>query len=412
MRIAIPAKTFYRSGGGIHFLSYLVKALSHNEKNKEALKLFLFIPKDNKKNYITKIKLFLGGIKRYLIKKTGMNHKIEFIPSAEENLAKIMLKINKNIEIVFYKDNDPEFKKKLKDFCIDLVIPLMGTLPKNFSIPWVGGIYDFQYKYYPSFFPNDNFQERDKSVQSLLDNAKSIIVNSLNTKNDIKKFFKFTKNNVFCLPPAIYPEEEWIDQNYSSIREKYKLPQKYFLISNQFWIHKSHITAFEALSLIHKNPKYSDVKIVCTGITKDSRFPNYLENLKEKISSLNLETSISFLGYVEKNDQIQIMKESIGLLQPTLFEGGPGGGAVYNSIALDIPTIISDIPANLELKKENADVHFFKAGSPKELAKKMTFILERNKPNKKDKKELIDLGKKRMKNYRKALFKAIEAAIN
>src|SRR6266849_6060937 len=51
-----------------------------------------------------------------------------------------------------------------------------------------------------------------------------------------------------------------------------RLPGKFFIISNQFWMHKSHQTAFDALRLI-RDAGFADVHILCTGNLHDYRAP-------------------------------------------------------------------------------------------------------------------------------------------
>ena len=46
------------------------------------------------------------------------------------------------------------------------------------------------------------------------------------------------------------------------------------------------------------------------------------------------------------------MKNSLAIIQPTLFEGSPGGGVLEDAISIGVPAIISDIKVNLEAKKE------------------------------------------------------------
>ncbi len=68
------------------------------------------------------------------------------------------------------------------------------------------------------------------------------------------------------------------------------------------------------------------------------------------------------------------MRRAIALLQPTLFEGGPGGGAVADALALGVRCIVSDIETNLEI--ENEKVSFFHTGSPNSLAEEMMTVME------------------------------------
>jgi len=116
-----------------------------------------------------------------------------------------------------------------------------------------------------------------------------------------------------------------------------------------------------------------DVGLVCTGNTFDYRWPEHFNNLEGIIEKNNLRDYIHILGIVPKCDQLAIMHESLAVVQPTLFEGGPGGGAVYDAISINKPSIVSDIPVNREI--DIGVVRFFAAGSVEDLAEKMVGML-------------------------------------
>jgi glycosyltransferase involved in cell wall biosynthesis len=147
---------------------------------------------------------------------------------------------------------------------------------------------------------------------------------------------------------------------------------KYFIVSNQFWLHKNHKIVFRAFSIfLKKNPR---IILICTGSTLDHRNKYYFGEVLELIKSLNIERSIKILNYIKKNEQIALMKKSIAVIQPTSFEGGPGGGSVKDAMALGVPTIISDISVNKEIKyKKN---FFFKNNDFFDLSLKMENILK------------------------------------
>jgi glycosyltransferase involved in cell wall biosynthesis len=60
-------------------------------------------------------------------------------------------------------------------------------------------------------------------------------------------------------------------------------------------------------------------------------------------------------------------------MQPTLYEGGPGGGATFEAIGMGTPAVVSDIPVNREI--DQGGVHFFRAGDAIDLAEKALPIL-------------------------------------
>jgi glycosyltransferase involved in cell wall biosynthesis len=132
-----------------------------------------------------------------------------------------------------------------------------------------------------------------------------------------------------------------------------------------------------------------------------------MENLMREISELRLQDHILLLGHIPKLDQIYIMKECIAVIQPTLFEGGPGGGSVYDAVALGVPSIVSDIPVNKEIVDKN--VLFFKAGSEQDLYHNMLKIMD--SPRRiMEKEELIASENKRVERYAAKLLEAIQSA--
>lgn len=363
-------------GGGIDFLSHCIKALSLKSKT-QPINLFLLLPEDNltvrlKNNlrpYRNMVRDILRLKKPIYLKARPLDRKV---------IINLYKKISNEISIIFYKNTPNGLISCLRQIDADVVLPAITSLGSSFPIPWLGYIYDFQHKYYPQFFTRKECIRRDISFTRVINDAKAVIVNSKAVKNDIHKFYPNKSCRIFNLPFAPFATtciDDWFDAQDSNLQIKYQLPQNYFIISNQFWMHKSHVTAFEALEKINRLASIVDVEIVCTGKTEDERFPGYFQAIKRKIVDLGVSNKIHFLGYIPKKDQIQIMQNSIAVLQPTLFEGGPGGGSVHNAVTMGVPAIVSDIPVNLEIQEEH--VFFFKAGSADDMAKKMIEVLNK-----------------------------------
>ena len=90
------------------------------------------------------------------------------------------------------------------------------------------------------------------------------------------------------------------------------------------------------------------------------------------------------------------MKNSLAIIQPTLFEGSAGGGVLGDAISIGVPAIISDIKVNLEAKKE-VNIYYFKTKNHKDLANKMMKIID-NPPKRVTQKELEKKSKIRAVN--------------
>lgn len=362
IKVAVLSYGFLDWGGGIDFLKTLIYALV-NRKNK--FETYVFIPS---KPLRFKNKL-LEKNTRSIFK---IINKYNFI--MEELQKRQFNDVRNSVKFVFY--DDMNLAEKVKENKIDVVFPAFGVwgITEDFKTPWVGYLYDCQHKYFPDYFDEDEIIRRDEFFNSILNQTKSIVVNSKAAKQDYIKFYGAGEEQIFNLPFAPLLQKSWLKNNPDIIK-KYKLPDKYFIISNQFWMHKSHITAFKALKTL-KDKGYENIKIVCTGKMEDPRNPDYINGLKIYIRENNLEENIIFLGYIDKRDQIQVMKNAVATIQPTLFEGGPGGGAVFNSLALGVPVILSDIPINKEISPEE-NVLFFKAQDSEDLSEKIITIINK-----------------------------------
>lgn len=255
---------------------------------------------------------------------------------------------------------------------LDLLLPSIRTIESKDSFNWIGYIPDCQHKYLPHFFSREEIEKRDLDFLNMANKAKLIIVNSIDAKKDLIKFYKAKKNKIIALPFAPIVENLSYLEDHSNLIKKYKLPKLYFVISNQFWLHKDHATAFRALSLL----KNKNVHIICTGELNDYRSKTYIIELSNLIKDLHLTDRVHFLGVIPKIEQLEIIKYSIALIQPTLFEGGPGGGSVYNAISIGAKSIVSNIRINKEIRSNN--ILFFKAKNHKSLALKMEGLISKN----------------------------------
>jgi glycosyltransferase involved in cell wall biosynthesis len=93
---------------------------------------------------------------------------------------------------------------------------------------------------------------------------------------------------------------------------------------------------------------------VFTGDLRDYRnkYRNsgHFQSLVDRAKELGVYQNCRFLGLVPKLDQIGLIRSAVAVIQPTLFEGSPGGLAVYDAIAVGQRVILSDIPINWEIR--------------------------------------------------------------
>ena len=225
---------------------------------------------------------------------------------------------------------------------------------------------DCQHKVLPNFFSEREINQRNKYFNDIIKNSDLVIVNSVQAKQDLIYYFNALSQRIINLPFAPILQSIWLEDKLNYVFKK-----PYFLVSNQFWIHKDHKTVFKAIKLL--KDKNIIIDVVCTGETHDYRHPDLFKSLENLLEELNIQSQVHILGYIDKDKQIALMKNAIAVIQPTLFEGGPGGGAVYDALSLGVRVILSDIEVNKEVPPEE-DIIFFKVGSEIDLAEKIKTI--------------------------------------
>ena len=164
---------------------------------------------------------------------------------------------------------------------------------------------------------------------------------------------------------------------------------------------------FHAFAEVAK--RWPNVSLICTGATDDYREPAYFGKLEAEVTKLGLRSRIRFLGHIPKRDQIELLKHALALVQPTLFEGGPGGGSTFEAVALGQRVIPSNLPVNLEI--DGGDVRFFKCGDHVALSKLMENVLG-EAPAPRYHAALLARSSARLRRNGEAIWGAIRAAIS
>ncbi|HZM02940.1 MAG TPA: glycosyltransferase [Candidatus Saccharimonadales bacterium] len=342
MKIGILAHDFITWTGGVDFLGLVIDSLL-TAPQAAASKLQVIIP-DRKPTR----KWFKGA------------------PRSAKHIPDGLGEFKGRLPMYSIETDREELERVVRRLKLDAVLPAFHALQADFSCPWVGYAYDFQHKYFPDLFREEDRRYRNEHFLRILTETPAVIVNSRSVLADIRHFVPEATAKVFVLPFAPAPQPQW-KASLPETLARHSVTAPFFLISNQFWIHKDHSTAFEAFRQIAS--RHPNVSLICTGSTSDPRDPAYFPALMSKVKDWGLESRLRVLGLIPKRDQIELMKNACAVLQPTRFEGGPGGGSVYDAVALRVPALVSDIPVNREITAPG--VEFFPVGDATTLAQKM-----------------------------------------
>ena len=274
----------------------------------------------------------------------------------------LVSKAHRIIRRVLSGNNEYRFHSFFKSQDFDFVYPFYFEKILSKTYRCAAWIPDFQHKYLPHFFSDNEIRKRDLSFERTATHAPTIILSSKTAETDFHTYFPQSMHKTKVLSFTTCPDPTWYDPDPKEIQKKYSLPDQFFLICNQFWKHKNHLTVFRAMH--HLRKLSIRPAIVCTGNIEDTRDKAYAGLIQRTIDELGLRDQIHILGLIPRIDQIQLIRRSMAVLQPSLFEGW--STVVEDARCLGKHILISDIPVHKEQNPPHSI--FFNPDSPEELS--------------------------------------------
>lgn len=262
----------------------------------------------------------------------------KFVQDRPNLVLRIINKIaSKTLKKVIFKQR---YKGKLDALFIMQRSGYLESIPVEKRIYWIP---DFQDKHYPEFFTSDGLAKKHERSQWIADNAQNIIFSSESVKKDWEQFYPQYKGKTKVVHFAV-THREFESLDIIKLRDKFRLPEKYFFSPNQFWAHKNHMVVIHAAEMLKKQGK--PVIIAFSGKENDNRNPGYTEKLKAYVKENDLEDVIRFLGFLDRREQLKLMKHAVAVIQPSLFEGW--STVIEDAMAMNQRIIASDLGVNIE----------------------------------------------------------------
>ena len=309
------------------------------------------------------------------------------------------------LEVRYCAGLDDDLKQTAADLRLDAVYLAMRLPKPRPGCALIGYVPDYQHRHLPHLFSSKELAKRDEVFDRLVTGSDAMVMNAKAVAEDMRQFTPAPLPGLHVLPFSPNLNPEWL-QDRPELLTSYGVEGPYFIICNQFWMHKDHLTAFRAMAeIVRSRP---GVSLICTGGTTDYRDPTYFGKLKSEAAKLGLESQLRFLGHIPKRDQIELLKHAVALVQPTLFEGGPGGGSTYEAVALGQRVLLSDLPVNLEV--DGGDARFFPCSDYLALARLMATVLD-EAPKQRDPAALSANSEARLRRNGEAIWASIDSAI-
>lgn len=222
---------------------------------------------------------------------------------------------------------------------------------------------DFQEKYYPDFIGAIETRKINQLHRQLAYSKSELVFSSQAALTDFCSFFPNHQaiTHVVRFATSI-PDIASISS--AEILGKYSINRVYFMVPNQFWPHKNHMIVLK--SLMQLKQQGIEKFVVFTG-KEDYGKGSCVNELKKFVVDNSLQNNVRFLGFIDRQDQLVLMRESMAIIQPSLFEGW--STVVEDAKALGKFVFASDLMVHREQLNENCC--FFNPGDHLELAERL-----------------------------------------
>ena len=265
----------------------------------------------------------------------------------------------------------PRLEEFLKRERVDFAYPCRPRRNLSPDLRFADWIPDFQYDYYPDGSNAVEIAGRKAEWTHVTQNVPRIVLSSESAERDCLRLFPIADGKTFVLPFRVNFPKEYLKTSSTDVLNEYTLPDRFFLVCNLFAPTKNHIVIFEALKRLKDDGVFPTV--VCTGDLHDYRNPNFANTILRSINQNGIASQVRLLGVIPRRQQIQLMRHSVAVIQPSLFEGWNTG--VEEAHCLGKTLILSDIPVHHE--QNPSDAFLFDPQSPSDLAKAMRAVWER-----------------------------------
>ncbi|MBD3750370.1 MAG: glycosyltransferase [Sphingobacteriales bacterium] len=275
------------------------------------------------------------------------------------------------LEILFTKNYYQIYRLGRKICCFYPYFPFLNEDLKDLKnkIEW---LVDFNNLAFPMFY-DDKGVYMTLYQKKLTESTQTIVLSSNSLFDELKHYYPNFKNKVKILRFACsLPNLSKIDAN--SIKEKHKVDKPYFMSPNQFWEHKNQIVVLKAIKILKEKRPELKFKVLFTGSLSVNRGKGlYIEKLRSSIYEYEIEDYVQFLGVLERKEQLILMKESLSLIQPSLYEGW--STLVEEAKALNKFILLSNLPVHQEQIQENC--YFFEPHNDLTLSELMEKVLDK-----------------------------------
>jgi glycosyltransferase involved in cell wall biosynthesis len=266
----------------------------------------------------------------------------------------------------------PELTRIASEYSVDLWSAFAWFDELGSHRPLLIGYPDFQFRSFPDLFRADEIEQREEQWTYIAAHAAGIVSISQATASDALKSDPQIEPKLYvCGFPPIFEAKD-LQKDPEEVRRRFFLPEKFFLVCNQFWEHKNHLLVLRALALLKEQGQTPPV-VAFTGRPYDSRRPEFFGQVLRFVHEHDLHAYCRFLGVLPRDEQVALIRAAEAVIQPSKFEGR--GAITEETCLVGTQLLCSDLPSHRELNLPGAI--FFDVEAVENLAE----LLQREYPH-------------------------------
>jgi glycosyltransferase involved in cell wall biosynthesis len=182
--------------------------------------------------------------------------RIYYLNDVQQSLGLFSRFSRKLLKLLLKKSHKTQLERFIEVQKFDFVYPYLNLENSPAKCRYAAWIPDFQHKYLPHLFSQNELDLRDQKISRIARLAPIVVLSSKAAKSHFREFFPESIDKVEILSFKSNPSEKWYNSNPEEIQQLYCLPDRFFLVSNQFWQHKNHLLVFDALKLLQERSIY------------------------------------------------------------------------------------------------------------------------------------------------------------
>ena len=203
------------------------------------------------------------------------------------------------------------------------------------NIPVLSVIVDLQHKTYPFFFSDNDLILRESLFDNTIQSCDYLIAISDYTKNKIISLFPDVKTKIETIHIQTTKHQYLECESTANCLNRYFLIlKKYLIYPANFWLHKNHEMLLTAFGIAISSGLPDDVNLVLTG-----QLSERAEEIRDLSIRMGLSDKVTFTGFVSEADLALLLKNSLGMIFPSLYEGF--GMPPIEAMSLGVPVSCS-----------------------------------------------------------------------